>query len=557
MKTLQKLLKELGLPLVGFMLLTILLTYPVFLNISTCFMGDGYDGFQNAWNLWWVKTALTKNFTNPYFTEYLHHPNGVTLLFHTLNPFNGLISIPLQPFFRMEIVYNVIVFFSFIMSGIGMYILAFYLTKNKFASLIAGIIYTFCPYHMAHALGHLQLIAMEWIPFYIFFLLKLLQEPERKNILWCSFFLILTTFCSWYYLLYSLFFTAILISGAAIKRRRGFLLDGTLTRLIVMLVIVFGVLSPLIVSMIITGTKEVFLGTHNPENFSADLTSFFVPSAISTWGRMWCRNIWSTWSGNTAENSNFLGYTVLALSIYAAIRVRKTRIWGVAGIFAFIMALGPYLHVMGRQIRVPLPYLFFHKYVPYFSMTGVPERFDLMLKFSMAILSAYAVAHITKTHFHSGAKSSRNVIFPLTVAGLICLEYLTIPYPMTRVSVPEFYRQMAKDTEEYAIIDIPDTPLTLYYATIHEKPIVGGYVSRLPVKTMGFLYQTPIISTLICGTPSPAPEKLDEAIATLREYNIRYILTHNNRHRKFLEQTLRLKKIYDQQHLQVYDLRLR
>lgn len=267
-------IKEFSLVVSGYTLLTILLTYPAIFRLSTHFMHDGGDGYQNVWNMWWVKTALTELFTNPYYTQYLHYPNGVTLLFHTLNPFNALISVPLQFMFEMELVYNVVVLFSFVMSGVGMYCLARYLIGYKPAAFIAGIIYTFCPYHFAHGLGHLQLVAMEWIPFYVLFLLKIDREGRLRDAVLAGVFLILTTLCSWYYLIYCLFFTVIFVGYRLISQRDDFIQNGFPGRLLVALLVFFIVMSPILGPMVYLKLTGEFTLGHNPEVWSADLTRF-------------------------------------------------------------------------------------------------------------------------------------------------------------------------------------------------------------------------------------------------------------------------------------------
>ncbi|MGC8782022.1 MAG: hypothetical protein ACP5UQ_14265, partial [Anaerolineae bacterium] len=75
--------------LIGYLLLTLAFTYPLALNFTRAIPGDGFDGWQNYWNLWWMKAALLEKHTWPFFTDLLYHPTGVSLLFHTLNPFNG------------------------------------------------------------------------------------------------------------------------------------------------------------------------------------------------------------------------------------------------------------------------------------------------------------------------------------------------------------------------------------------------------------------------------------------------------------------------------------
>ncbi len=76
--------------LIGTGLLTLVMTYPLIRRFTSAIPGDGFDGWQNYWNLWWVRQALLVEHTHPWFTDMLYAPVGVSLLFHTLNLFNGL-----------------------------------------------------------------------------------------------------------------------------------------------------------------------------------------------------------------------------------------------------------------------------------------------------------------------------------------------------------------------------------------------------------------------------------------------------------------------------------
>ncbi len=310
----MKKLKLFSILFFGYAILTIIMTYPVVFRFSSHFMCDGGDGFQNVWNMWWMKKSLMAG-THPYYTNFLHYPDGITLLFQTLNPFNGLISIPFQFFFKMEEVYNLVVLFSFVMSGISMYYLVDYLLDRKLPAFVAGIVFTFCPFHFAHGLGHLQLIAMEWIPLYGLYLLKTYREDSKLNIILTSLFLVLNSLCSWYYMIYCFVFTAIFVIFYTAKCGRGIIDNGFLKRLGMVILIFYVVMSPILMPMLYIKMTQNFTGEHNPEIWSADLESFFVPSGISTWGRRWFGGIWKDWTGNTAENSNYLGYIVLILSL--------------------------------------------------------------------------------------------------------------------------------------------------------------------------------------------------------------------------------------------------
>ena len=191
-----------------------------------------------------------------------------------------------------------------------------------------------------------------------------------------------------------------------------------------------------------------------------------------------------------------------------------------------------------------------------------------MLKLCMSVLVGYGIINLNEiilsafknqmrsrsiTTMRWGATTVK-IVFNGILALLIGLEYLAIPYVTTKIEVPSFYRQMAKDIEHYGVIDIPSRPVTLYMATIHQKSLVGGYVSRPSLKALSFLDQTPIISTLMRGKPAP-PSKLAQtlAISVFADFNIRYIITHNDQHLQFLEDILQLPVVHRADGITVYD----
>ena len=161
--------------LIGYGLLTLVMTYPLVQRFTSAIPGDGFDGWQNTWNLWWVRQALLVEHAHPWFTDMLYAPAGVSLLFHTLNLFNGLTTLPIQLAWGLFPAYNSAVLFSFAMSGLGAYLLARTVLgprSSRLAAFAAGIIFTFSPFHIAHLLGHMQVISMEWVPFFALYLLR-------------------------------------------------------------------------------------------------------------------------------------------------------------------------------------------------------------------------------------------------------------------------------------------------------------------------------------------------------------------------------------------------
>jgi hypothetical protein len=120
------------------LVLTAFFTWPLLGNLLTgAQQTPGFiveDRDQNLWNLWWVKAALLDQHTNPFFTNFIYWPDGVSLQFHTLNIFNGLVSIPFQAFLPLPVIYNGIVYGSFALGGWGAYLLIAYLVRRQAGS---------------------------------------------------------------------------------------------------------------------------------------------------------------------------------------------------------------------------------------------------------------------------------------------------------------------------------------------------------------------------------------------------------------------------------------
>ena len=234
--------------LIGYGLLTLVMTYPLVRRFTSAIPGDGFDGWQNYWNLWWVRQALLVEHTHPWFTDMLYAPVGVSLLFHTLNLFNGLTTLPIQLAWGLFPAYNSAVLFSFAMSGLGAYLLARTVLgprSSRLAAFAAGVIFTFSPFHIAHLLGHMQVISMEWVPFFALYLLRTVESANKEsanqrittnqrtsrfthftftltchNLLLAILFLVLVALCDWYYVLYCLIFTAVVFVWVAVRAWR-------------------------------------------------------------------------------------------------------------------------------------------------------------------------------------------------------------------------------------------------------------------------------------------------------------------------------------------------
>ena len=109
--------------LLGYIGLSLLLTWPLAAHFASHVPGDGIDDPSLAWNLWWVKHALVDQPQNPFACDWQFWPVGINLAFYTLTVLNGMLSVPLQSVFGTIVAYNVVLLSSFVLSGYGAYLL--------------------------------------------------------------------------------------------------------------------------------------------------------------------------------------------------------------------------------------------------------------------------------------------------------------------------------------------------------------------------------------------------------------------------------------------------
>ena len=564
--------------ILAYLLLTLLLTYPLGLKIATHIPGGSFDALQNVWNLWWFKYAVVDLHSNPFYTNLVYHPTGVSLLFHTFNPFNAILAIPLQMIFGLTVSYNMIILFAFVAAGYGAYLLAKYVTRNAAAAFIAGIIFAFSPSHFAHtAGGHLQVLSIEWIPFYVLFFLKTIREAQKKNAFLAAFFFLLTMLCDFYYALYLACFSVLYLCYQFWTSKGKIYNKGLMIRFVILAIAAAVLIAPIALPMLTELKYHISPSVETTLAGSADLLGFVTPSTLHPLLGPLARNIAGKFTGNTAENTVFLGYTVLLMAMYSAWRVREKdiRYWIFATLFFLVLSLGPVLHILGDteftafKVRVPLPYLILY---PLFSLTRVPARLIVMVMLSLSIVVAYGLKDLsqwiqsrsegialspsttlrtslpgfklgkigsTMSRGFPDAKRLSKAVMMSFVFCAIVFEYASFPLPLGKLVVPKMYYQIASEEGDFALVELPrdycyakcQVSEYQYYQTVHRKKLIGGYVARNPSYALDFVYNTPVIREL--NFPELPPDILRQdlsevGLSLLNYYDVRYVILHRD-----------------------------
>lgn len=538
-------------------MLAVILTYPIVVRVGEALPGPHGDNWQYFWNLWWMRQVVANPGTNLFHTDYLYYPSGVNLYFDTLTMFDAFMTLPLQLLFNAFVAYNVAVWAAFALSGWGAYLLADYLLGDRggeddgnvlvglagrrLAAFVAGFIFAFSPYHFAHLLGHLNLVAMQWMPLYILFLFKAQETGKWRFVPAAAIFLALTALADWYYVMYLLIFTAIYLGYRFFTaRRKAFALTGEVVRLAGVMAVFTLLVSPVLIPTL----KEAFTTSYavydpiQTLHHSPDLLAFFAPSPFHPlWGE--AASQWSNiYHSPLAEKIVFAGYLPMGLAIVGLWRGgRRNRFWLIVAAIFFVLSLGPILHLGGRttftafETTVPLPYLALY-YLPLVKASRAVARFDVIVMLALAVLAAAGLVALMRS-----ARRRRwpvlgrfHLAIPVLAFLVIGFEFLAVPFPTSEPEVPSFYEEIAKEEGEFAILDIPFSLIRsryLLYQTVHGKKIVGGYISR--VQPFPFVLHTPAVqqlSTLRADTDINSIELSSMGENVLDYYDIRYVVVH-------------------------------
>ncbi len=528
--------------LLGYLAVTCLFTYPLLLEFAHRLIGRGdlRDLWQSYWNLWWVKTALLNLKANPFHTPYLYHPWGASLYFHTLNILNGFLALPLQLLFGNTVAYNLLVVVSFTLGGYCTFLLASDHMEEKSAAFVAGMIFTFSPFHLWHANGRMQLVALQWLPLYILFLLRALERKSVRSALLASISLLLTSLTDWYYLLYLFLFTALAVVYHCWKEGKCQAIKET-SMLMALIVALFLFLdSPILLPMVreARGQDYMFAPFGHTVSYSADLLSFFIPSSTHfLWGgkvQAWRAALPGGW------NENFIGYTVLFLAALSLIAPRRKRVglWLFSSLLFFLLALGPLLHLDGRKVSaIPLPYALLYRFLPFLAISRYPARMSVMVFLSLSMMAGQGLSWlIGKVSVFVTASMRASITLALLAGGLVILEFLTIPFPIAELpSIPPFYHTLAATPLDQGVLDIPidregglRPALYLFYQTGHQRPIFSGYLARTPPYPLADIPAFQRYMLFPEASQMEAPGSKGEDLETFRRFGFQYLILHKD-----------------------------
>jgi hypothetical protein len=175
------------------------------------------------------------------------------------------------------------------------------------------------------------------------------------------------------------------------------------------------------------------------------------------------------------------------------------------------------------------------------------------------MLVAFAATDLRARWRHSGA-------WLVAIAVLIVADYVPAPFSLVALNRPAVYETLRDRTEPGVVCELPlgvrdgfgvrgtFDERVLFYQTIHGRPLVGGFVARLPTNVVAAYEADPLIADLLRLSSAGAaadvdrePPSADVVAASLRANGIRWIVVNRERASsrllKYVEEVLPLTSI--------------
>ncbi len=486
--------------------ITIVFTYPLVGNMAGKLpqgRGDVYQAMSNIDSRVATVTALGTVDKLEFFVKNI----GVHLPYVILNLF-----------FNKYVSYNLMFLASFVLSGLGAYLLTFHFTKNRHAAFLAGLIYAFSPFHFYQStVVNLGTMHQEWIPFLALALFRFFEKLEFKHFMSVAVFAFLIAMNEHQMLAFSVLFI-IMISVYRIRTDRSILKSRKFwsyvaCSFVLLAIVTFGMFGDML-KVATSDNNFLDAGENAANRYSMKALDPLMPPIF--------HSLWPTAGellqkvvlGDSNRGSYFIGFSVLAMLAYFINGLRKKRVteigdgeyrrnlifWGVSSLSFYLFSLGNSFSI--GSFTVYLPYYLIYRFLPFFENIRTTGRMFVFVMLGISVLFAYGFTWLLEKY------PRKKAMLTGTFAAVVLLEFWVAPIPTMMVTYSPFYDRIAKEPLQYALLEIPGSTSYEFasYAmmtdTVHKKRVLNGMpLARKISGQFDMQQETPIIKQLLYTIP--------------------------------------------------------
>lgn len=321
------------------------------------------DHEQTVWFLRSTDWAL-RHGRSPLSSDRIDWPWGVNLMWNTAVPLAGIVAWPLTATAGPVVASNVLLTAAVAFAGVAATALARRLAVPDGLALLAGALYAYSPFMVAHSQAHLDItLGGALLPLFLLVGHELVVRRRWPAAVTGGGLGALVG--AELYLSAEMLVVAVLVSAlvgvavVAVCRRPLTLGLGYVVSALRVAAVVAGVVAAPGIAVLVAGPQRVTETVRPPGTYVTDLANLVVPTWVQAIAPSGAVSLSHRFSGNSVEWTGYLGIPLLALGSYVVVagrRCRAVRILGLVGIAVLLLSLGPTLHVAGRDTTIPLPW---------------------------------------------------------------------------------------------------------------------------------------------------------------------------------------------------------
>jgi hypothetical protein len=267
-----------------------------------------------------------------------------------------------------------------------------------------------------------------------------------------------------------------------------------------------------------------------------DVLALIIPNPNHPLTPRWIADWLMSFQGGYLESVVSVPLVVVAMLIVAwRMGWRPSRWWAMLAVTFGALALGPFIHIAGINTYIPGPWAVL-RYVPMLGLARTPARFSIVMMLAVAVLFAAALEWIGRRY-----PTHRRALL-IGIAVVLIAELLPAPLTLHSAAVPNFYHRVAAAPGDVRVLELPTgirdgtssvgnfSARSQYFQTMHQKPLIGGYLSRVSSEMKSEVRRIDMLDALIVlseGGTIP-PEREAALVASgptfVREGNLGFVI---------------------------------
>jgi hypothetical protein len=427
-------------------------------------VADYGDPLFSIWRIGWVNHQLLAD-PRHILDGNIFYPETRTLTRSDPMILVALTGAPLAALgLHPVVVYNVLLFAGFWLSGIATYVLVERLTGSARAAFIAGLMFACYSYRFDHY-SHLELLTTYWLPVGLLALHSFVATSRWRFALALAGAAIAQLYSSLYYAIFFLVYASVIGAGLAAVHRPNL-------RRLSLRAAGAGALAVAMALPLILPFRAVqpFRGDRprsEIEFFSARPSDYLRANKYSV---MWRDRMLPP----VPERALFPGVAPIVLGVIALVPPLGAMpvIYAAGGLAAFDASRG-----FGGFL-----YPFLHRWLPGVQGLRAPARFSILVGLTLSILAGFGALRILRY--------CKPPALGWAVTGLLAAAILVDAWPALQLvpvwkEPPPLYELLPSDRDvilaELPVVHDPafNTPY-MYFSLWHWRPMINGYSGQIP-----------------------------------------------------------------------------